>query len=295
MRSGCSRASPVADLPATSRSRSRGWAEWPRRGPSPHRCYHPREEAAGRRPPVALGEPRIHVSGTQRLRLVLALGVVNLVLATVALGYGLSAPAPTPGIGAVPASGTAVATTAPTAPGPVSPAPVPTAPAVNPTPAGPLSSEDPGEEQTPGPSVAPSPVPSAQPSPVPSVPVVTQPTTAATPGQIAVVVRNPAKPTSPQATEAPPQATPTPTRAPVSDGPGTPPACHASGRGQTASDGKACQHKAHKPAKDHHDNGRHRGAVAGRPDGQADRQPAIAESRPASKTGHRLRVGRRAR
>ena len=29
------------------------------------------------------------MSGTQRLRLVLALGVVNLVLATVALGYGL--------------------------------------------------------------------------------------------------------------------------------------------------------------------------------------------------------------
>jgi hypothetical protein len=126
------------------------------------------------------------------------------------------------------------------------------------------------------------------------VPVVAQPTAAATPGQIAVV-RNPAKPTSTQATQAPPQATPTPTKVPVSDGPGTPPACHASERGQTASEGKACQHRVDKPAKDHHDNGRHRGALAGRPDSQADRQPAIAESRPASKTRHRLRVGRRAR
>jgi hypothetical protein len=235
------------------------------------------------------------VSGTQRLRLVLALGVVNLVLATVALGYGLSAPAATPGIGAVPTSGAPVATTGPTVAGLVSPTPVPTAPAVNPTPAGPLSSGNPGEERTPGPSVAPSPVPSAQPSPVPSLPVVTQPSTAATPGQVAVVVRNPAKPTSPPATQAPPQATPAPSRVPVSDGPGTPGACRASERGQTAPDGKACQHKGHKPAKDHHDSGRHRGAVAGRPDGQADRQPAIAESRPASKTRHRLRVGRRAR
>ena len=58
------------------------------------------------------------MSGTQRLRLVLALGVVNLVLATVALGYGLSAPAPTPDIGAVPTSGTAFATTTPTVPAP---------------------------------------------------------------------------------------------------------------------------------------------------------------------------------
>ena len=179
-------------------------------------------------------------------------------------------------------------------PGAASPTPAPTAPAVNPTPAGPRQSGNPGEEQTPGPSVAPSPVPSAQPSPVPSVPVVTQPTASATPGPIAVV-HNPARPTAPQATPAPPQATPTPTRVPVSDGPGTPPACHASERGQAASDGKACQHRAHKPAKDHHDNGRHRGAAARRPDGQADRQPAIAESRAASKTRHRLRVGRRAR
>jgi hypothetical protein len=234
------------------------------------------------------------VSRTQRLRLVLARGVVNLVLGTVALGYGLSAPAPTPEIGVVPTSGTALATTTPTAPETAAPTPAPTGPAANPTPAGPRQSENPGEEQTPGPSVAPSVAPSAQPSPVPTVPVVTQPTAAATPGPIAVV-HNPARPTSPQATPATPQATPTPTRVPVSDGPGTPPACHASDRGQTASDGKACQHSAHKSAKDHHDNGRHRGAGARRPDGQPDRQPAIAESRPTSQTRHRLRVGRRAR
>ncbi len=64
------------------------------------------------------------MSGTQRLRLVLALGVVNLVLATVAFGYGLSAPTPTPDIGAIPTSGTAFATAVPTAPAAASATPV---------------------------------------------------------------------------------------------------------------------------------------------------------------------------
>jgi len=239
------------------------------------------------------------VSGTQRLRLVLALGVVNLVLATVALGYGLSAPAPTPDVGAVPTAGTAFATTTPTAPSAANQAPSATPPAVKP--AEPRQSENPGEDQTPGPSIEPSPVPSGQPSPVPPAPVVTQPTAVATEAPIAVV-HSPAKPTSPQATPARPRATtppsrptPAPTKAPVTEGPGTPPACHASERGQAASHGKACHETAHKPKKDHHDNGRHRGAAARRPDGQADREPAIAETRPASKTRHRLRSGRRAR
>jgi hypothetical protein len=292
----------VADLPATSRSRSRRWVDR-------SRCVGLRRPGAtipARKPLDAghrhgLGESRIHVSGTQRLRLVLALGVVNLVLATVALGYGLSASPLTPGVGAVPTAGEAFATSAPTAPGAASPAPAPTAPQVSPAPNGPRPSEIAGQEQTPGSSVAPSPVPSAQPSPGPSAPVVTQPTPVATPGPIALV-HNPATPTSPQATPtspqatpAPPQATPTPTRVPVSDGPGTPPGCPASGRGQAASDGKACHAAAHKPKKDHHDNGRHRGAVAHRSDGQAAPQPAIAETRPASRTRHRLRAGRRTR
>ena len=57
------------------------------------------------------------MSGAQRLRLVLALGVVNLVLATVALGVRVVCAGSDPGRSApCPTSGTALATTTPTAP-----------------------------------------------------------------------------------------------------------------------------------------------------------------------------------
>ena len=254
------------------------------------------------------------MTGAQRLRLVLALGVVNLVLATVALGVGITG-TQQPQIAVVgPTAPPAIVTPGPgSSAGPIS---TPAGPTPTRTPPnGPGSSGQPGAEPSPivppvtpsaapSPSVAPSPSPSIEP-PVPSVapsggPVLaggSEPDPAvAAPGSN----DGPGKPP-------PPKPTPTPTpRAPTPVTDGRSP-CHASDRGFASSGGKACNHKhdnkgskgskgskADKPA--HHDNGRHTGQQAGNGGRDRQNQPAIVESPRRSHTSrHRLRTGRRAR
>ena len=302
-RSGCSRASPAADLPATSRSRSRCWADRAASGPS--RAPVLPSSRGGRWTPAtcALGEPRIHVSGTQRLRLVLALGVVNLVLATVALGDRAVGAGSDPGRGAGPDLRDR----------PSRRRPRPrrrrrpdrrrrAAPAVEPDTRRPPCVRESGARADAGTTDRAVARSLGQPSPVPSAPVVTQADRRgdpgadrgrATPGQPG---RRPGRP-APAAGKPPHrEPTPSPTKAPVPTARGTPPACHARSAARRRRHGKACHDTSRTSRKkDHHDNGRHRGAAPGRPDGRADRQPAIAETRPASKTRHRLRSGRRAR
>lgn len=148
------------------------------------------------------------VTTAQRARLVVALGALNLVLATFALAVGLNAPR-------VP-DGVAIAS-----PGPVGTPPVVqpsgSTPTVGPTPA-------PSQQGSPGPSPAPSPIatPSAVPSPSPGgVAVVDRPTpippqalpTAAPTGPAATPN---ATPTGPASSPTPPSPTATPAATPNS-------------------------------------------------------------------------------
>ncbi len=249
---------------------------------------------------------RTDVTGAQRLRLVLALGVVNLVLATVALGVGITGTqqpqiavveptAPptivTPGAGS--SSGRARRQ-----PGrrPAARRRVVLAPR-----ASPLASRPPVVRRSRHPQsrrprsphrLRPTIEPSAQPSAAPS----SGPVLAGGPEP------DPASPppvrTTARAKPPPPKPTPTPTTpTPVTDGRSP---CHASDQGFVSSDGKACVHKhdnkgkADKPA--HHDNGRHSGQQAGHGGRHGQHQPATVESpRRSHASRHRLRTGRRAR
>ncbi|HEV8401744.1 MAG TPA: hypothetical protein VGQ31_01780 [Candidatus Limnocylindrales bacterium] len=147
------------------------------------------------------------MTAAQRLRLVVALGVVNLVLAGVALGFGIvGLPASNP-IGAVPTPPTAIALPAPTpAPTRPSPRPTPTPPADEPP-----ASTPPG---SPTPTPTPTPPPPVQPTATPPTVAPQAPEAAGTGGGgIAVVVAHPAG------------GTPPPSPTPVV--PSGPPACAA--------------------------------------------------------------------
>jgi hypothetical protein len=256
------------------------------------------------------------VTAAQRLRLVLALGVINLVLASVALGIGITgAPFATPGIAVVEPTATpptgAGAGGSPATSNATSPTtPEPTARPGGP---GPSSSTEPPSPTAPTVSPSPSvvePLPSAIPTEAPA------PTsTAAVPTPRPVLAGNPgATPPSsgsggggspPRSTPQPspkptptpnPPAKPTPAPTPVVKPPPKPPspACHASARGIEASRGKACGvHGTAHPNKP----GRHKATT--RPRHHADRQPAHAqpatvESKRRSRASrHRLRPGHR--
>src|SRR5204863_3183816 len=97
----------------TTRSRRSTWAERP--GWRASRCYH-RSTGASR-----VGLPRIEeapdrVTAVQRLRLVIALGVVNLVLAGVALGFGIAGLPASNQIAAGPTQPSAIVLPQPTTP-----------------------------------------------------------------------------------------------------------------------------------------------------------------------------------
>lgn len=247
---------------------------------------------------------RTDVTGAQRLRLVLALGVVNLVLATVALGVGITG-----------TQQPQIAVVAPTAPPTIvtpgagsssGPGATPAGPAASGTPPGrPGPSSEPAGQPSPvvvtpsaepSPSVAPSPSPTIEPSVQPSAAPSSGPVLAGGPEPDPAVAApgsndGPGKPP-------PPKPTPTPTTpTPVTDGRSP---CHASDQGFVSSDGKACVHKldnkgkADKPA--HHDNGRHSGQQAGHGGRHGQHQPATVDSpRRSHASRHRLRTGRRAR
>jgi hypothetical protein len=223
--------------------------------------------------------------------LVLALGVVNLVLATVALSFGLAETTSPPTTAGGPTPGTAVVSPAPTTP--VAGGQTPTAP-------GPAASPTPAEPGTSGePSTEPSPIPSLEPSPVASPESTIEPETTPLPARIPTVVV--ARPDVPAAA---PSAKPTPRPSPATtDGSGPPRTCHASARGIEASNGKACRAKdgAHpgrpdKPRGSHHDNGRHNGPKAHHGTDHRSRQPAtVEEPRRGPMSRYRLRTSRRAR
>jgi hypothetical protein len=234
------------------------------------------------------------VTAAQRLRLVLALGVINIVLAGVALGVGINESTNPPIAVVVPTPGVA----APSPPGPVieSPGPVappPASPAQPPSTGQPPSTSQPGGEPA---SPEPSPTPVVEPTPTPTIPVEPSPVVEPAPSSA------PAQPVAAEPTPRPARgggsnggnAGPTP---PPATGPtpapavGEPRTCHASARGVERSDGKAC---VHKPKKPHADSGRHRGRDANL--SHRHHQPAIVDqARRNHRTLHRLRPGRRPR
>ena len=252
------------------------------------------------------------MTAAQRLRLVLALGVINLVLASVALGIGITgAPFATPGIAVVEPS---PSTPSGAGSGGQSPSPNPTSPTIpeatgRPGGPGPLPSAEPTAQPTPtatevSPNESIEPSPSAVPSEVP----VSTPTVAATTPE-PVLAGNPGTnpPTGggegggsgPRPTPTPtpkPTARPTPTPTPVVNPRPKPPnsACHASPRGIEASRGKACG--VHGTA---HPNKPERHKANTRAHQQADRrpahaQPATVESKRRNRASrHRLRRGHR--
>jgi hypothetical protein len=148
------------------------------------------------------------VTVAQRLRLVVALGVVNLVLAGVALGFGIVGLPASNRIAAGPTPPTAIALPTPTLPttrpGP-SPRPTPTPPASHPP------ASTPPTQPTP----TPTPTPPTQPTPTPTpAPPTAAPETAGSgDGGIVLVVAHP--------TGGTPQANPVPIA------PAGPPACDA--------------------------------------------------------------------
>lgn len=270
------------------------------------------------------------MTGAQRLRLVLALGLVNLVLATVALGIGFQGN-PAPPIAVVPNPTTA--TSQPGQPTRTSPpptaAPTPTAPGsggpqATPEPSGVAPSATPATTPEPTPSVAPSlsSAPSLAPTPAPATP---------RPPVIGVVVRPTKEPTptrTPAPTKAPrPTATPAPVKTPppVKETP-KPSAKPSHGHGakecpprgpkgdhQASKRGRAhppgppwCRtvppaHKPPKAKKDHpkdrHDHAKptQRRDHDKRRDDHGTHETANVDSRHGPRAAHRLRTPRRAR
>lgn len=215
------------------------------------------------------------MTAAQRLRLVLALGVVNLVLATVALAVGMSGMSTAPATAGGSTPGTAVAS-----PLPKEPSKGPTDARAAPSIGQPSQTVSPGSsaEPTIAPSASPTilPTPSVAPTPVASVePTLTPTTTGPTTAAVAPVRR----PVVVIVVPAKPMPTPTPTKDAARDL--GKPGGHA--------------HESHKPDKSHkpalpskHHDKRHRH------DGNHGQQ-AIDRARPGPKAGHRLRAGRRAR
>ncbi len=251
------------------------------------------------------------MTSAQRLRLVLALGVINLVLASVALGIGITG-APGPSIAIV--QPTATAPNATGVPGNPT-APTPTPPESNPSsrPGGPAQSEEPG--QVPTPSGEPAPSQSPEPSPLPSAspvsstaPVVTvvqtpAPTAdGANGGNAGGPKSSPTPPTpkpTPQAPKPTPRPTPrpTPTPEPPAAGSGHEHPCNASARGIEASNGKACGTKRGHGKTDHqttHSNDHH-GTRATKRSEQGQPVATVEDTKKKHSTRHRLRRYRRAR
>jgi hypothetical protein len=128
------------------------------------------------------------VTAAQRLRLVVALGVVNLVLAGVALGFGIVGLPAEKQIAAGPTPPTAIAQ--PTPPGPSATARPEPSPRPTPTPiATPPSGQPPAGTPPPTPIATPPPTPTATPTPTPTEPAqASGPTTLPTTGTGGVVV-----------------------------------------------------------------------------------------------------------
>jgi hypothetical protein len=235
------------------------------------------------------------VTAAQRLRLVLTLGVINILLAGVALGVGISE-STNPSIAIVeptPSAGT------PGGLGPVIASPSPAQPEPTPTPTGraPSSQAPGGEPPVPEPSATPvvEPSPSAPVAPSPTV----EPVASAAPsGPILAVAPSP-RPATGGLNEGgsnggPTKPKPTPTVAPTPvPGVAAPRTCHASARGVERSHGKACTHKA---KKQHANNGRHLGQNANQTRSHGRHELATVDRhRRGHKSLHRLRAGRRAR
>lgn len=270
----------------------------------------PSRRGGGACPARVSEEPGFDVTAAQRLRLVLALGVINLVLASVALGVGIAgAPFATPGIAVVePTPAAPNGSTPGGPPGTSNPgSPRSPQPSSRPGGTGPEPSTEPGSQPTPTPTPPEaSPSPSIEPaaSPVPSEPPAPTPTT---PRQVLAVKPGTSPASSsgggggPQSTPRPPAnptPAPTPASTPVVRPQPKPTTCHASARGVEASKGKACGTKRSKPP---HDRGEGRGRSKHATHQATYReshhaQPATLEPKrrnPVSK--HRLRPGRRAR
>ena len=218
------------------------------------------------------------MTAAQRLRLVLALGVINLVLAGVVLAVGIAdiqsppttAGGPTPGIAFVSPAPTATSTVPePTAPSPQEPgtstpgSPAPTsAPTAEPTPEIPVGS--PAIE--PSPAVEPS--PSVEPTPDQPVALAPNPVRAPT----AVVVHpNAGRPAS---TPTPTEATPSPPETPNVDKPGR-------------------VHEAKPPKVKHQKHHVHRPKHHGQ--GGGHQQATVDKSQRGHKSARRLRIHRRTR
>jgi hypothetical protein len=171
---------------------------------------------------------RSPVTAAQRLRLVLALGVVNLVLAAVVLSVGIGgmvspqeiAEGPTPGTGQ--ASPIPVASERPPAP-----TPRPSErPAATPTTQGPEPSAEPGASEAPTPSAPPTPTPEPTPTPTPTATPTPAPVVAG------VFKPNPATaPSPPKDTVDQPDQPDQPTH------PTQPPTCDKPGREETGRSG----------------------------------------------------------
>jgi hypothetical protein len=256
------------------------------------------------------------VTAAQRLRLVLALGVVNLVLAAVVLGVGITGVTIPTGPGAQPSSAIALIPPPPTTPGGAgatsSPAssltPGTAAPSLAPTPGPsglPTSSSQPAspEPASPEPAASPSIEPSLAPSAAPSVP-------SATPagGPIAVVAHpgNPGPaptPRLPSNSTPTPGPTPEPTPVGITAGPPEGPGACPRERGGTAAADVVCVPKvkdhghAAKPKAAHHKKIKHHPPTAHGPHADQGRhqEATVGKPRRGPKTGHRLRMGRRAR
>ena len=240
------------------------------------------------------------MTAAQRLRLVLALGVVNLVMAGVALGFGMVGLSTPPATAGGSTTGAATVSPAPTrtASGPSTPGATPSSIVPRPTGSPPTSgaSGDPtsSPEASPTPSVEPTPASTAQ-------------TAANGPGRASVV-----------AVVFPPKPTPAPPRD-TSDDPGTPTPCSGSesdddahgpvarsgecppgkGRGEHASKSpkaRAKHDKHDKHDKRHrHDRHDHHPDAPRRQHGGGHHETAIDHPRPNPKSGRRLHAGRRAR
>jgi hypothetical protein len=198
--------------PSGDRARTRGRPISPSAGSARvHRrpgCYHRRVHEMDAVDPVGRSLSVV-VTNAQRARLVVALGLLNLILATVALTAGLVAPAPTgPDVAqatTTPASGSEVPAGSPQPTGPAaSGSPIETS-------ASPGSSEStPPESAAPSPSVEPSASPAASGPIVAEGPTPTPGSVASTPPLLHGGGRTP--PPSPIAT---PQPTPRPTPRPT--------------------------------------------------------------------------------
>ena len=248
------------------------------------------------------------VTAAQRLRLVLALGVVNLVLASVALGIGFVGIQSPPTTAGGPTPGIAFVSPQPTTPSTTEPTPVPSGQPGTFTPGTPVPTAQPPAEPSPTP---PGPSPSVEPSPVEPTPSV-ESTPAATPPAIAfvpgsnpirrptVVVAQPAAPAPTPDSAGSPEA-PVPVACPGKSGEaasnGSDIAAADKARTATCRNEKADKPQAAKPPKAKHHHAKkvhavHRRHLSTHGHGQ---QAAVDKSNRGHKTARRLRIRRRRR